>query len=550
MLRLLQTFSRDQRGVIAVTFALSAMVLVAAIGCAIDYSSAALRRTKLQKATDMAVLVAVKAAPGMTDAQLRDLATSTIRAAAEDPGATIDSLLVTNGRQGVELTTSTTYQTSILGVLGFDTVALGASSAALTTNLAHEIALVIDNSGSMLASAGGASKMTSAKEAAIKLVDAMTSTTAAAANTRFSVVPFTGAVNVGSQHETSTWMDRSGLSSIHWNSRNLDERTALAIAPVTSRFDLFTQLNTRWGGCVETRPGPLATTDDGSNAAVGDTLFVPMFAPDEPGYANDRGLYYYPNSSSGNWTPEWVYPNSYLDEDQDGGNPLCRTGKNALPESEYVARAKMLCKYKNPPRYITDNSRGPNWNCTAKPLVRLTGDKVAVNGAINAMTAFGSTNLLEGFMWGWRSLSPNTPFADGQAYGTANNRKIIILLTDGMNSWSQPHPPWTNHNLSQYSSFGYYTDNRIGTGITTPAQARAQMDAKTLEACTNAKAQGVRVYTVGFSVSTDPIDAAGLSLLQSCATNSSMAYVANNSAEIIAVFDDIARNVTSVRVAR
>jgi len=29
-----------------------------------------------------------------------------------------------------------------------------------------------------------------------------------------------------------------------------------------------------------------------------------------------------------------------------------------------------------------------------------------------------------------------------------------------------------------------------------------------------------------------------------------MAYVANNSAEIIAVFDDIARNVTSVRVAR
>jgi Flp pilus assembly protein TadG len=534
----LRSLSRDSHGVVAITFALCAMLLTVAMGCAIDYSSAALLRTKLQKATDMAVLVAVKSAPVMTDVQLRDLATRTLRAAIDDTGVTLDTLNVTDGRQGVEMTTSTTYRTSILGLIGFTTVPLGASSAAVTTNISHEIALVIDNSGSMNASAGGASKMQSAKEAATRLVDAMMSTPAAAANTKFSVVPFTLAVKVGSEYQTSTWIDSSGASSAHWNTRNLDKSTAISTAPVTSRFDLFTQLSTPWAGCVETRPGSLGMNDDPANAATPDSLFVPMFAPDEPGYAG--ATLYYPYSP-GSWTTEWTYNNSYVDDDET--NSKC-TIKYAA--SDYVKKEKMLCKYKNPPYYVTTFGRGPNHGCTAQPLLRLNGDRTIVNNSINAMVADGSTNLLEGFMWGWRTLSPNTPFGDGRAYGLKDNRKVIIFLTDGMNSWSAMN----NHNRSQYSPFGFYTDDRIATNLTTAAEARDQMDAKTLQACTNAKAQGIRVYTVGFSVATDPIDAKGLSLLQACATSSSMAYVANDSAAIVAVFEEIARNVTSVRVAR
>jgi hypothetical protein len=56
------------------------------------------------------------------------------------------------------------------------------------------------------------------------------------------------------------------------------------------------------------------------------------------------------------------------------------------------------------------------------------------------------------------------------------------------------------------------------------------MDAKTLQACTNAKAMpnNVTIYTVGLSVSSDPIDAAGLDLLKKCASSPTMAYVAND----------------------
>jgi Flp pilus assembly protein TadG len=540
MLKLLRPFSTDSRGAIAITFALSAVVLCAAVACALDYSQAAAQRTKLQRAMDMTVLIAAKAAPSMTDQELLTLANKALKG--QMPTANVDAVTVTEGRRKVEIAASASYATSILNVIGVKAVPLGASSTSYTSITSHEIALVFDNSGSMNASAGGDSKLVSAQKAANQLVDAMASTQASATSTKFSVVPFTLAVTVGSQYATSAWMDTSALSSIHWNTRNLDKSTALASYPVTSRFDLFTQLNTTWGGCVETRPGTYATTDAAPTSATPDTLFVPMFAPDEPGSAG--ATLYYPNSP-GSYTPEWTYNNSYLDEDE--SNTLCKTGKTLIAQSQYVQKEKMLCKYKNPPYFVTTYGRGPNFGCTAKPLMRLTTDVTSVHNAINSMVGAGDTNLLEGFMWGWRTLSPNAPFSDGKAYSVIDTKKIIILLTDGMNKWSAVN---NGNNLSSYSPMGFYTDNRLGTGVTTEAQARTLLDSKTQEACTNAKNQGIQVYTVGFSVSTDPIDANGLALLQNCASAADMAYVANDSAGIIAVFKDIADKVTALRIAK
>jgi hypothetical protein len=160
------------------------------------------------------------------------------------------------------------------------------------------------------------------------------------------------------------------------------------------------------------------------------------------------------------------------------------------------------------------------------------------------MAAAGNTDLLEGFTWGWRTISPNLPFADGRTYGTAKNNKVIVLMTDGMNAWNSA----SNHNYGVYSPFGYYWNDRLGTGATTSTQARDQIDAKTLAACTNAKAQGITIYTVGFSVSTDPIDAKGLALLKNCATNTKTAYVASNSNEIVKVFQEIAESIGGLRL--
>ena len=179
----------------------------------------------------------------------------------------------------------------------------------------------------------------------------------------------------------------------------------------------------------------------------------------------------------------------------------------------------------------------------------LSYDWTALNTKVDAMYPNGNTNQAVGLPWGWQSLT-ESPFTIPAFDPKYSYKQIIILLTDGMNAWSSAN----NHNKSVYSSFGYYGAGRLtdpgGANPTTSAAARAQMEAKTLSACGNAKAAGVTVYTVGFSVSSDPIDATGLDLLKKCASSPQMAYVANDSSTIVTVFEEIAKSIGGLRLTQ
>lgn len=528
----------DDRGAIAITFALAATVIVMVLGCAIDYSRASNLRTSLQAVTDSAALTQVRQAPVLADTPLRNATQNQLNAAFPYSAVTIETFTVGATRSDLRITTSALSQNTFMKAFGKNTLKVTADASGKVGNDTFEIAIVMDNSGSMGTSAGGASKLQSAKDAANGLIDAMM-TSKAAGRTKISVVPFTLVVNIGSTYASATWMDRLGQSSIHWTPGGNIDKPPAAWGNVT-RFDLFPAMGVAWAGCVETRPGAWATNDGAPTSAQPDSLFVPMAAPDEPG--NAGAVDYYPQ---GGTSPKWYYPNSYVSDN----SPSC-TGTDVTTAAQYAKAQSKACKYLSPASKDLSSGRGPNFNCTAQPLTRLSTSTTTVHAAINAMTANGNTNLLEGFMWGWRTLSPNLPFADGRAYGTTNNRKIIVLLTDGMNMWSEASsvPAQNNHNKSNYSSFGYYGNNRLGTTAVDAPSARALMDAKTLEACTNAKAAGITVYTVGFSVSTEPIDAAGLSLLQNCASSDATAKVANNSSEIITVFQKIADDLGNLRL--
>ena len=63
----------------------------------------------------------------------------------------------------------------------------------------------------------------------------------------------------------------------------------------------------------------------------------------------------------------------------------------------------------------------------------------------------------------------------------------------------------------------------------------------------NARNAGVMIYTVGFSVSGDPIDQQGIDMLKTCAGSPDRAFIANDSAQIISAFQKIAQNIGGVR---
>ena len=148
---------------------------------------------------------------------------------------------------------------------------------------------------------------------------------------------------------------------------------------------------------------------------------------------------------------------------------------------------------------------------TLAPILPLTSDWTALNNAINAMTPVGNTNVTIGANWGMATLTPGVPFTEARPFTTPRLSKYMILLTDGEN-----------------------TQNRFTTN-------GSQIDARTTLACQTAKDAGIKVYTVRV------IDG-DRTLLQNCATNPSMYYEVSSAAQLTPVFQQIAREISQVRL--
>jgi hypothetical protein len=314
---------------------------------------------------------------------------------------------------------------------------------------------------------------------------------------------------------------------------------------------MFDRMGEPWRGCVETRQasagGKHDVDDTVPNAKDPHSLFTPMFAIDEP---DDGGGFY--------------YPNSYLKDAGNGADPSNRSenakqkrmarygakGAYAAPTgiADAVAKARTWNKVtidKSPSTFYSNEAdpKGPNYGCEVAELKPLTTDAAAVKKMVNGLVANGSTNTLEGVMWGWRVLSNREPFTDGAPTTDKGVHKIMIFLTDGANSFGV-----LNYNKlgSGYTSYGYLVDGRLD-GITTVSDAltRSGIDAKTLSACTNAKTDDIEIYTIRLEV---PDKATG-DLLQKCASTPGHFYDAPTRSQLQSIFEGIQKDVMRVRLA-
>jgi len=511
--------------VATVIFALmfTAVLLVAAI--AIDHSRLITDKTKDQRALDSAILAASDRL-GMDDQDLSGEAVAKAFYAANRTGPSksqIDKVNLNADTGEVTGTTSTTWKATLLKGLekwfpdvGNDR-ALTANSRVQKGSGSVELSLVLDNSGSM-----GGEHIDNLKSAADELVKTLFAGAETSQRVAVGVVPFAASVNVGAHNHNAAWIDTSASSPIH--SENFSQSK--------SRLDLFDELGVAWKGCVEARPNGHDVTDA---PAAGDaaTLFVPMFAPDEPGDAGSSSL---------------GYNNSYLDDD--GGqceryDRVClkysRRGKCRqwdvvrLPNDEAQART---CKYYNAK---APEGGGPNAMCTTQPILPLNSTKSAVQNAITAMQASGNTNIKEGVAWGWRVLSDVAPFTEGKPSSNGNNRKIMVLMTDGENWYNDRN----THNESVYAAHGFAAKGRLGVTYTRAGYTNF-LNAETRKACDNAKADGVQIYTVAFRLEGDPVTTA---LLEYCSSGEDYHYSASDGGALIQSFRNIGKEIYTLRLA-
>lgn len=602
----LRRFRCDRGGQIGITFGLAAIPLILVVGAAIDYSRGVSQRSNLQQASDATVLAMVHTnlSSTSTTATLSGPTQTYLTGALN--GAQLANLSLTGNNSTLCIQTTFALPTSLMAIANIKTMNVGASSCATSASGGtSEVAVAVDNSGSMADSAGGQSKMDALKIAAQKLVDILNPSGTANPTISISLVPFTALVNVGPD-TNAFFLDKQGKSSIHWQNFHRPP-PVLLLAPFypTSKLDLFSALSPKvaWGGCVEERPVPYITTDTAASTATPDSMFVPFLSPDDPGDTNNgNGCFfispltkavstscYVPPAGSGLLNSHYFY-NSYLNDLGAANlsaacllNPLSATydalvsplaPPDGQPNVYPLGGETMVCKYNGGKVVSTQVSTnvvtGPNYLCSSQQLTPLTTDRSVLTSAISTMQAGGSTNLATGFMWAWRTISPLVnpfPVASQATIGQQNpksytpttpNQKIIILMTDGTNSWtSNTYSPW----LSTFEAFGYYANNRIasygdcnalGTTVATddPTTARCQLDNVTLEACTNAKKANIVVYTIGFSTVASPIDAQGLKLLKSCASTDGNFFQASDSAGIVAAFQQIGQNIKGLRLTQ
>lgn len=239
-----------------------------------------------------------------------------------------------------------------------------------------------------------------------------------------------------------------------------------------------------------------------------------------------------------------------------------------------------ICKYYDNVK-LTSATRGPNADCGNSAILPLNTTPTMVTTAITNMVAEGGTNIHEGTAWGLRVLSPGEPFAEGDAY-SENIAKIMIVMTDGENTaYNLASPNYCGSTTMRQengscfnSAYGYSynsknnnensssggTIERLGSlgpgtsgSVSSPnAELVKAMNERTLQACTNAKAKGITVYTIGLATAeaSQSTQAVVENMLTQCASSTDKAKFPQSPGDLKAIFQAIANDLTQLRLVK
>ena len=618
---MLRKLLKDVRGNMIVAGAVAMVPAMGAVALAVDFSEMNRHKAATLSALDASGIATARyILNGATDAEALAYAIDFFEAnlGPVDPSNATLTVDLPNTNQGgglLKMSAQLKYKPHFLPAFSY----LMGSSNGTTTNLdlsaesqirlknTIEVAMVLDNSGSMSSTGYGSSqkRIDLLKDASKQLVDQLAAEAAAIQQVskpvQFSVVPFSATVNVGSSNSSATWLDQDGLSPVHHE--NFDWKTlnggATKVGGIwydqnnnkLTRWWLYQQMKyisswqdggtekqckkwktkkngtkkckkwktvdlpdvpvtaplASWDGCVEARPYPYNVNDTAPTTSTPATLYVPTFAPDEPGNVD-------PYSS-------WGAANSWWNDHTNSANG--------------AKRQENMQKYFEA---LDDSSPGlnsyfgPGYSCTTTPITPLTdvtvsAGKNSVKSAIDAMSPTGYTNVPEGIAWGWRALSSHAPFTEGRPETQKGNDKAIIVLTDGMNTYEDLGSTDPAGNKSKYAAYGYTgkgydggsigrmflgTSNNVGNYDYSYDNYSKALDEHMAKVCENAKTEKIIVFTVGLDLNPGN-DSAMISALSACASESRLQkgkqlFWNAKGSDLDDVFKEIAEELSNLRI--
>ena len=215
----LARFRRDSRANVAPIFAIAIIPIIGLTGTAVDYSNANAARTSLQAALDATALTLSKEAQGLTQTQLNEKATQYFNASfsnSEAKNITVTPLLTTpqSGSFTLNITASASVDLRFMSVFGQNSLPISSSSEVKWGIKKLELALVLDNTGSM-ASSG---KMTALKTASHNLLTTLKNAAKKLGDVKVSIIPFDVTVKLGTAYKDEFWIDfdQNDISKSSW----------------------------------------------------------------------------------------------------------------------------------------------------------------------------------------------------------------------------------------------------------------------------------------------------------------------------------------------
>ena len=439
----LKGFKSASRGNVMVMSALVMAPIMMMSAGLIDYGKAIKAKSQISATLDAGVLAAMKeySHDDSVNVQqvIQDYVAQNLTEA--DKNRFLENVEVTEATvtEDGELRATVTAQvkTTFLNVFGISTFDVSVFSAAKVGGSSIEVALVLDNTGSMKGS-----KLNALKEAATNLVEAVMPD-GQDDKVKIALVPFADYVNIGKDNRDEAGLDvpadydYTPPGQHCWNEYpNSTEHCT----PVKE-----------WGTCHNDGvPYPcLKTVDWDCTGDLGDPVRV----------CEDKSTRHYKFRGCMGSRPNG---DGEIEESPENGVP-------GLMETW-------------------------NWCRKIQKIKRLTNDKGEILDAIDTMKAKRNTYIPSGLVWGWRVLSNLAPFSDGVPYSNDSVSKVIVLLTDGANSQSMRK--WYGKKVQNHNGELWGHNRAIKSNMAYKADANA----KTEQLCSSIKAKGIMVYTIAFDV--------------------------------------------------
>lgn len=545
----------NRRGSVPLLVGTLMISLVGGVGITLDAGRAWLVEARLQSAVDAAGLAAARRMSEPTrDTEAAQVFWANLTQGGRPAnflGATVSSPVVIpdpTRPDRVRVQASATVPLTLGAIFGSTTVSVSHSATARRSATGLEMAIVIDQSGSMFGA-----KLAAARAAAGTMLDILYGgpDVELARNLYVSVVPFAGEVNIGTV-----------------NSHMLDTSS------MPAGWDL-----SRWNGCVEVRSPGFELTD---SAPVAGGRFRPFFWPSTFQQVG--------SVESGRCTAANAYPAVNGVRHCHGDNDWFDYGTNSLRTHAQLAGNEAYDSMRSAtpgPAHDASRGAGPNLLCMQTPILPLTARRSVVQAHLNSIAGrnrSNGTNVQAGLQAAWHTLSPawrgywqntnadvpNVPDLPLN-YGTPLMRKAVVLMTDGANNWIFPYPDHGRNDCGSttnrgvcgsasgveltYSAYGRVSAASGGWNARFPTQqinpvtignAVSRFNARFVATCTAMKDAGIQIYVVGFEVANET----NRTRLRNCATNPTTHYFeAPTTADLKAAFNKVASQLAGLSLA-